>query len=220
MAVNREDTVTVTEDDDFSVQNASTIADRPSSAISSGWATPVVGGGSYPVDFKFIDGQFQIVKFLDPEATPFAAYKEHWLTQKTSGKRSYISLGANDPLVTKLGSKPREIRAFTIANLSAPNGPERQVLKATPRLYKTLYASHHNAQFGPLHRGYWALSRTGEMAAIAYQVNPVKERDLQEDWGIDIAAFGPTIADMKPYDRSIFKEPTWEELEAIADALS
>lgn len=210
----------VTEDDDFSVQNASTIADRPSSAISSGWDAPGAGGGNYPVDFKFIDSQFQIVKFLDPEATPFAAYKEHWLTQKTSGKRSYISLGANDPLVTKLGSKPREIRAFTIANLSAEGGPQRQVLKATPRLYKSLYAAHHNAQFGPLHRGYWALSRTGEMAAIAYQVNSVKERDLQEDWGIDIAAFGPLIAEMKPYDRSIFKEPTWEELEAIADALS
>lgn len=218
MAVNREDTTMVTEDDDFSVQNASTIADRPSSAISEGWSKPA--SGNYPVDFKFIDGQFQIVKFLDPEATPFAAYKEHWLTQKTSGKRSYISLGANDPLCVKLGSKPREIRAFTIANLSAEGGPQRQVLKATPRLYKSLYAAHHNAQFGPLHRGYWALSRTGEMAAIAYQVNAVKERDLQEDWGIDIAAFGPLIAEMKPYDRSIFKEPTWEELEAIADSLS
>lgn len=218
MPINRD--MTVTENDEFSVQNASNIAGRPSSAISSGWSTPASSGGGFPVDFKFIDEKFQIVKFLDPEATPFASYKEHWLTQKTSGKRSYISLGANDPLCVKLGSRPREIRAFTIANLSAPGGPQRQILKATPRLYKTLYAAHHNAQFGPLHRGYWALSRTGEMQQITYQVNPVKERDLQEDWGIDLAAVGPLVEQMEPYDRSIFKEPTWEELEAIADALS
>lgn len=215
------DNLTVTENDEFSVQNAAEITGRPSGgAVSAGWSSPSAGGGSYPVDFKFIDGQFQIVKFLDPEAAPFAVYKEHWLTQKTSGKRSYVSLGSNDPLCVKLGSRPREIRAFTIANLSAPGGPQRQVLKATPRLYKTLYATHHNAQFGPLNRGFWAMSRTGEMAAITYQVNPVKERDLQEDWGIDLASANAAIAEMQPYDRSIIKEPTWDELEAIAEALS
>jgi hypothetical protein len=221
MAINREETPIVTENDDFSVQNATEIAGRPSNAISSsGWDTPAAGGGNYPVDFKFIDGQFQIVKFIDPSATPFASYKEHWLTQKTSGKRSYISLGSNDPLCVKLGSVPRHIRAFTIANLSAQGGPQRQVLKATPRLYKTLYAAHHNQQFGPLNRNYWALSRTGEMAAITYQVNPVKERDLQEDWGIDLAAVTPIVNEMQAYDSSIFKAPTWDELEAIANALS
>jgi hypothetical protein len=219
MAINRDENVISTEDD-FSVQNAETIAGRPSGVISEGWdsATATASGG-YPVDFKFIDGQFQIVKFLDQNG-PFAVYKEHWLTQKTSGKRSYISLGPTDPLCVKLESKPRDIRAFTVANLSAAGGPQRQVLKATPRLYKTLFAAHHNAQFGPLTRGYWALSRTGEMAAIAYQVNPIKDRDLQEDWGIDIGAYAPVIAEMKPYDRSILKEPTWDELEAIANALS
>jgi len=194
MAINREETPIVTENDDFSVQNATEIAGRPSNAISSsGWDTPAAGGGNYPVDFKFIDGQFQIVKFIDPSATPFASYKEHWLTQKTSGKRSYISLGSNDPLCVKLGSVPRHI---------------------------TLYAAHHNQQFGPLNRSYWALSRTGEMAAITYQVNPVKERDLQEDWGIDLAAVTPIVNEMQAYDSSIFKAPTWDELEAIANALS
>jgi hypothetical protein len=58
------------------------------------------------------------------------------------------------------------------------------------------------------------------MAAITYQVNPVKERDLQEDWGIDLAAVTPIVNEMHPYDSSIFKAPTWDELEAIANALS
>lgn len=215
------DNLTVTENDEFSVQNATEIAGRPSGAVSSGWSTPAVGGSSgFPIDFKFIDGKVQVVKFLDPEAAPFAVYKEHFLTQKTSGKRSYLCLGSNDPLCVKLKNIPREFRAFTIVNLSAPEGPQRQILKAPPRLYKTLYATHHNAQFGPLHTGYWALGRTGEMAGITYQVNPIKARDLQEDWGIDPVAVAPLIAEMKPYDSSIIKESTWEELEAIADALS
>jgi len=208
--------------DEFSIENASQlIAARPAAGvIKSGWdaATSDTSTVNYPTEFKFIDGQFQIIKFLD-QTGPFAVYKQHWLTQKTSGKRSYISLGANDPLCVKLGSKPVDKRAFTIANLSAEGGPQRQMLIASPRLYKSLHAAEYSPQ-GPLTKNYWAVSRTGEMAQTAYHLNAVKERDLLEDWGIDIASMQGTIAAMTPYDRSAIKEPTWEELEAIAEALS
>ena len=208
--------------DEFSVENASqTLADRPATGVvKSGWdaATTENSTANYPTEFKFLDGQFQIIKFLDLTG-PFAVYKQHWLTQKTSGKRSYISLGANDPLCVKLGSRPVDKRAFTIANLSAEGGPQRQMLIASPRLYKSLHAAEHSPQ-GPLTKNYWAVSRTGEMANTAYHLNAVKERDLLEDWGIDIESMKETIAAMTPYDRSVIKEPTWEELEAIAEALS
>lgn len=224
MAINRTEEYVV-ENDEFA--NLDTpITDRPSQATStvveSGWEAAdrtIKQVGDFPKDFKFVDGEFQIVKFLDPNG-PFAIYKQHFLSQITTGKRSYVSLGANDPLCVKLGSKPEEKKAFSIANLSAAGGPQRQILTASPRLYKSLHAAHFSPQ-GPLTKNYWAISRTGKMQTTVYHINAVKARDLTEDWGIaDIDAIEAEIANMLPYDRSIIKEPTWEELEAVAASLS
>lgn len=202
------------------------IADRPeqatSSVVKSGWEAAEQSSapaGGYPVEFKFNEGEFQIIKFLDQDG-PFAVYKQHFLSQITTGKRSFVSLGANDPLCVKLGSKPEDKKAFTIANLSAAGGPQRQMLIASPRLYKSLHAAHFSPA-GPLTKNYWAISRTGKMQTTVYHINPVKGRDLVEDWGItDLEAIEKAIAEMKPFERSAIKEPTWEELEAVAASLS
>lgn len=219
MAVNSPDSYVV-EHDEFS--NAA-ITERPAQATSnnilSGWeaadkASAPVGG--YPVEFKFNDGEFQVIKFLDQDG-PFAIYKQHFLSQITSGKRSFISLGANDPLCVKLGSKPEDKKAFSLAVLTA-SGVERQMLIASPRLYKTLHAAHF-APTGPLTKNYWAISRTGKMQSTAYLLNPVKARDLLEDWGIDVTAHEAAIEALVPYEASAIKSSTWEELEAVADSL-
>jgi hypothetical protein len=219
MAVNRTDEYAV-ENDEFA---SSAIEDRPAQSTSTvvleGWdAAQSTVSGDFPKEFKFVDGEFSIIKFLDPNG-PFAVYKQHFLSQITSGKRSFVSLGANDPLCTKIGSKPEDKKAFTIANLSAAGGPQRQMLIASPRLYKSLHAAHFSPA-GPLTKNYWAISRTGKMQSTVYHLNPVKARDLQEDWGItDIDEMEKTITSMVPFDRSAIKEPTWEELEAVAASL-
>ena len=221
MAVNRTDEY-VAENDEFS---NTAIEDRPvqstSSVIQSGWEAAdkaSAPAGGYPVEFKFSDGDFQVIKFLDQDG-PFAIYKQHFLSQITSGKRSFVSLGANDPLCVKIGSKPEDKKAFTIANLSAPGGPQRQMLIASPRLYKSLHAAHFSPA-GPLTKNYRAISRTGKMQSTVYHINPVKPRDLAEDWGItDEEAIEKAIAAMVPFERSAIKEPTWEELEAVASSL-
>jgi hypothetical protein len=224
MAVNRTEDY-LPETDEFA--NLDTpITERPaqstSTVVQSGWdaaETSSAPSGDFPKEFKFNEGEFQIVKFLDPNG-PFAIYKQHFLQQITTGKRSFVSLGANDPLCVKLGSKPEDKKAFTIANLSAPGGVQRQMLIASPRLYKSLHAAHFSPQ-GPLTKNYWAISRTGKMQTTVYHINAVKSRDLTEDWGLtDIEAIEAQVAELKPYDRSIIKEPTWEELEAIAASLS
>jgi hypothetical protein len=211
----------VPEADEFASEAVNT--GRPeqatSTAVQSGWSAAeslTAPSEGYPQNFKFNDG-YQIIKFLDEDG-PFAVYKLHFLTQKTEGQRSYISLGANDPLCTQLGSKPEEKRAFSIVNLSAEGGPQRQMLIASPRLFKALHAAHFSPQ-GPLTKNYWAVSRTGKMQTTAYHINPVKPRDLMEDWQIDEAAAEAAVANAKPYTRKDLREPTWEELEAVAASL-
>lgn len=221
MAINKTDEY-LPENDEFAMTEEA-LTSRPSqtssTAVQSGWdaAEKSVALTEFAVDFKFSE-DIQIVKFID-ENGPFAVYKQHFLTQKTSGQRSYVSLGSNDPLCIKLGSKPENKKAFSIVNLSVPGGPQRQRLIASPRLYTSLHASEFS-QAGPLTKNYWALSRTGKMQTTSYHINPIKPRDLEEDWGFtDIAALEATIAEMKPFSRSDIKEPTWEELEAVAASL-
>lgn len=213
-----------TENDEFSNLDTE-LANRPAQSTSTvvleGWDAAeksVTAKGDYPTELKFTEGEFQIVKFLDPNG-PFAIYKQHFLQQKTEGKRSFVCLGPNDPLCTKLGHKPEDKKAFTIANLSAPGGPIRQMIVASPRLFKTLHAAHFSPQ-GPLTKNYWAISRTGKMQQTVYHLTPVKARDLAEDWNItNVEEIEQAIADMKPYERSVIKENTWEELDVIADSL-
>lgn len=221
MSINRTEEY-LPENDAFSLDAA--LEARPeqptSTAVQSGWEAAeklVTASGDYPTEFKFNEGEFQVIKFLDPNG-PFAIYKQHFLQQKTVGKRSYVSLGPNDPLCTKLGSKPEDKRAFTIANLSAAGGPQRQMLIASPRLYKTLHAAHFSPA-GPLNKNYWAISRTGKMQQTVYHLTPIKPRDLMEDWQINAEEAEKALADMKPYERSVIKEHSWAELEEIANQL-
>lgn len=221
MSVNRTEEY-LPESDDFTMD--ASIEDRPaqatSTAVQSGWDAAeklITASGDYPTEFKFNEGEFSVIKFLDPNG-PFAIYKQHFLQQKTVGKRSYVSLGPNDPLCVKLGSKPEDKRAFTIVNLSAPGGPQRQMLIASPRLYKTLHAAHFSPS-GPLNKNFWAISRTGKMQQTVYHLTPIKPRDLMEDWNINAEEAEKAIAEMKPYERSVIKEHTWAELDEIANSL-
>jgi len=221
MAINQ--TEYTVENDEFANIDDSLDA-RPSQATSTsvkaGWEAAAPKASStidYPKEFKFSE-EFQIVKFLDQEG-PFAVYDQHFLSQVTSGRRSYVSTGPNDPLIKLLGSKPEPKKAFTIANLSADGGVQRQQLIASSRLFKSLHSANFSQQ-GPLTRNYWALSRTGKMATTVYHINAVKSRDLAEDWGItDVEAIEAAIAEMKPFTPSDIKTHTNEELEAVARSL-
>lgn len=218
MAINRTDEYAPATDA-FDIEAINARPSQGSTAIQSGWdagesLTPKTG--DYAREFKFTDGGFQIVKFLD-ENGPFAVYRQHFLSNK-EGQKSYISLGNNDPLCVKLGSKPEEKRAFSIVNLSAEGGPQRQKLIASPRLWKSLHAVHFSPQ-GPLNRNYFALGRTGKQQTTAYHINPVKPRDLMEDWGIDEAAAEEAVKSFAPFTKDDLKMPTWDELDAIANSL-
>ena len=204
-------------DEDFDVDARP--AQSSSTSVGSGWddaeklSAPT---GDYPVEFKHSE-DFQIIKILDPDG-PFASYKLHFLQQKTTGKRSYVCLQNNCPLCEILKHRPEVKRAFTVANLSA-QPMQRQLLIATPRLYKTMHAAHFSPQ-GPLNKNFWAISRTGVKQTTVYHFNAVKGRDLAEDWNLNEDDVNKALADMVPYDKSVIRETPYQELLEIAEELS
>lgn len=191
-----------------------------STAVKSGWeaatSLTATSSGDFPVEFRCTE-EIQIIKFLDQNG-PFASYKQHFLQNKP-GKKSYVSIGDNDPLITVLGNKPEDKRAFTIANLSAPDGVQRQMLIATPRLFRALHAAEFSPQ-GPLTKNYWGLSKSGTKQTTTYHLTAIKARDLKEDWNIDAEKAEAEIAKMKCFTRADIKEHSYDELLKIAQELS
>jgi hypothetical protein len=211
----------VSEEENFSVDDRPT--QKAPTAIVSGWEaaeelTPRTEF-TFPNEFKQSETP-QIVKFIGDNG-PFASFKQHFLVGKP-GKKSYVCLnikGNNDcPLCNVLHNKSEEKRAFTIVNFSADGGAERQVLIATPRLYKSL----SNAQFspqGPLTKPYWAMSRTGEKQTTVYHLQAIKSRDLQEDWGINEAEAEAMVSSVQPFEPSLYRENSYAELLEIAQEM-
>jgi hypothetical protein len=210
----------VTDDEEFSVE------DRPqqtASVITSGWAaaedmTPKTEG--FPTECKLNDKP-QVLKFIDQNG-PFAAFKQHFLTGKP-GKKSYICLNSkgqnnNCPLCSVLHNKAEDKRAFTVINFSAEGGPQKQILLSANRLYKSL----HNAEFspqGPLTKPYWGLSRTGEKAAVVYNLQAIKSRDLNEDWNISEQEAEEFVSSATPFSASLYRENSYAELMEIAQEM-
>ena len=207
------------EDESFSVEDRPTQAtSTTSSSIQSGWEAAeqlVPVQTEFPTEYKHSE-TFQLVRFIDT-AGPFANYRQHFLKDKTEGRRSYVCLGDTCPLCLKLQDKPEVKRAFTVINLTA-KPYQRQMLIATPRLYKTLHAGEFS-QAGPLTRNYWALSRTGQKQQTVYNLMPVKARDLTEDWGLNEAETELAVAAFKPFERTEIREDSHQSLVEIAESL-
>ena len=210
---------------DLSAYVSDDIDDRPaqstasSNSVLSGWdnADAITSSTEFPTEVKFEEGKHLVFKFLD-ENGPFAIYKQHFLKQKTSGKRSYVCIGADCPLCLKLQDRPENKRAFSVVTLNGDSGMQRQMLIAGARLYQALHAAHYSPQ-GPLTKGYWAIVRLGKGPQTTYTVTPIKERDLEEDWSIDGTKAAASVAASEPYTRNLIKENTKGELDEIADDL-
>lgn len=209
---------------DFDV-DAAPEASKSSSSVREGWGAAdeqvAPTGEGFPTELKLND-QFQLIKFIDTNG-PFAVYSQHFLQQKTEGKRSYVCLGGNCPLCVKLAHRPEKKTAFSVVKI-ADGMLQRQMLIATPRLYKTLHAAEFSPQ-GPLTKNFWAINRTGKMQQTVYNLMSVKARDLIEDWGDEVGAMtiediDLALAEMKPFERTAIKDSTYAELLDLAEQFS
>jgi hypothetical protein len=185
-----------------------------SSVIQTGWAAAkkavAKSNKTFATDFRF-DEDVQLIKFIGNEPMSFM---QHWVNRP--GKKSFISIGEGDPIVA-VGSKPDQKFAFTVLNLSDED-PQLQLMIVGVRLCGQLEKLDSDKKTGPLNRPdiYWAVSKTGTGTKTSYTVNPVKERDLAEDWGIDPVAAAELIKTMKPLGAEALHTSTKAELAEIA----
>lgn len=203
--------------DDHYAEDSENASALRSSAIQSGWEAALKSAQSsqsssgYVNDFRFSEDS-QLVKFLDSE--PLAVYSQHWIER--SGKRSWTCLGNDKCPLCQIGDKAARKVAFSIANLSNPDGPVVEVLTVSSKTMQILNRYHQDRSTGPLDRLYYSMSKTGSGPKTVFNILPVKARDLEEDWGLDPAETEAVIGGFEPLTSKVISFHTAAQLEEIA----
>jgi hypothetical protein len=156
--------------------------ERPAAVAGSGWDAfdkQRSESGDFAEEFK-PDEEEVLIKFLDD--APIAVYRQHWIER--TGKKSFTCLGDRCPLCEDLGDKPRGLAAFNVIDLSDPESPVVKVWVVGTIVAETLKNYAKKEKTSPLNRDdlYFSVSRSGKGAKSSTSVNPIKERDLAEDW--------------------------------------
>jgi len=185
-------------------------------SVQAGWDSLSVfkaNNTNFPTDFKMSE-ETQLVAFL--EDGPFHTYHQFWLDGK-EGKKSYVSLGENDPLEVIAGAIPRPKVAFNVLNLSV-SPAETQILTAAQKLAELLFAMNTDPRRGPLHTSLWAITRRGTGPLTQYDVDRVRMDEL-DAWGLSADQVSQAMAEAKRYTPEDIYVASYEEHERIAREL-
>lgn len=195
---------------------------RPVGSVRKGWKGAKenqLKGGDFPDEMKITD-EAELVKFLEDE--PFASYRQHWVDNPPAGikKKSYTCL-EDDCALCDMGDRPRTLTAFNVLHLSTGGAAENKILILGNKAVGQLQGFADDPKTGPLDRLFWAISKSGKKQSTAYNFQPVKERDLEEDWEIDPEDVAQEIEDAQDrvYDHTAIQVPTKRQLRELVEGL-
>lgn len=159
--------------------------------VGKGWgdfkSRRVRSGGDFEDQYKYPEKQEEIVKVFEDQ--PFAVVNEHWLDDMPKGKRKgYLCLGKDDcPICLRLGHKPKTYCYFNVIDMREGEEPVLKYWKVAPMIADILEDYNVSERTGPINRDdlYFSVRKTGgdKKGRVQVNVNPVKARDLEEDWG-------------------------------------
>lgn len=215
-------------------------ANRPTVAAKKGTPPPGVRVGlsgaevtrksaSGGIDRLTLSSEPELFKVLgnDPDE-PFASFRQHWVSTGREGNRPYVCIGQGCPLC-ELGDSGSATYLFNILHLSGGTAPTNKCLEIRGRTYtafKEIAASRTTGKV-QFDKDFWALSKTGAKANTQYNFQPVKPRDIKDDWSdvleyFDLADMNAIIAKAKKklYDYKVIRTHTKKELRDIARYLA
>lgn len=208
------------DDDDNEDDERQTLRDH---AVGTGWDSykkQKAEVGDFPDEFKVEKEEKYVVRF--PENEPCATYKQHWIERP--GKKSWTCIGENCPLCDILGDKPRVLVVFNVIDMGYngarrdPSDPSLKIWIVGTRVAEQLKDLSKDDKSGPLTDFYYVVSKSGKQQKTAYNISPIKERDLKDDWGID-ALTDDELDDFEGqcYDSSVVQVQTRKQLLEIAE---
>lgn len=163
-----------------------------------------------------IDDKPVIVKFLEDE--PYTSYRQHWVERQ--GQKSFTCIAdmhtQGCPLCDA-GHRPSARFAFNVILLNEDGDSVVRSYEVGPRVIDSLKNFHQDPRQGPLPKHYWAISRSGKGPTSQTNHQMVRDRDLEEEWGIAPLS-EEDISKLKgqAYDASIVPIPSRSTLQGVA----
>jgi hypothetical protein len=194
-----------------------------SSPISSGWSvdrrSPVTKGDKPDKFTVSDDGEESLIAFL--ESTPFASFFQHWILVD-SRRQPRVCLGDDCPLCD-IGDRPKSADYFNVILITSDE-PKLQVWYATADPAAAIKERADNKRTSPLNKPglYFAVSkRKAKNDFFTYSVDPVKEDELEADWGV-LAITDEQISKLAEgaYTAEIVKVHSKSELRELAGKLA
>lgn len=186
--------------------------------VSSGWdgyKRAREASSDFPDELK-VDEEAMLIKLL--EDSPFATWNQHWIDE-LQGKKSFTCLQEDCPLCD-IGDKPRAMAAFNVV-LMSEGKPSVLVWKVGPMVAGQLKNLNKDKKTGPLTKFYWSVSKTTGKGKTTYNIIPVKERDLEEDWEVEPLTPKEIKRHRKSsYDNDAVDRQTRKELKRIASQVA
>lgn len=126
----------------------------------------------------------ELIKFLEDE--PPISYRQHWIDNPPNGirKKSWTCLEVDCPLCD-IGDRPSVKTVFNVVHLNTGGRPENKVLTLGVKAVNQLLGFAEDSKTGPLTKLYYVVKKTGTKQQSAFNFQPVKARDLEEDWKME-----------------------------------
>jgi len=163
-----------------------------------------------------IDDKPVIVKFLEDE--PYTSFRMHWVERQ--GQKSFTCIADMHPKGCPLcdaGHRPSAKFAFNVVLLNEDGDSVIRSYEVGPRVIDSLKIFHQDPRQGPLPKHYWAISRSGKGPTSQTNHQMVRERDLEEEWGL--APLSEEDIDglkEQAYDANIVPIPSRTTLQGVA----
>lgn len=215
--------------DEPSGRRRSSRDDDDDDTVSGGWGAWRENRqkmSNFGEEFKVEYRTKYLIRILDDE--PFATYGQHWLDDMPKGERkSYVCLGTDCPLCDMLDDNPRALALFNVIEFVEEKKGRETVM--TPKLKVWVIGSGvtqiledyaNDPDMSPLSEFYWQVSKSksGKKGPTQYQINKVKDRDVEDDWQMDLLSDAELDEfDGKKFDSDFVRKDSREDLEEIAE---
>jgi hypothetical protein len=209
------------DEDDDDVARPST----PSKRVRAGWSAgqETMDSTSQYAQALKLEEKSQIIKFL--EDAPYASFRRHWVDSLNQERkkitRAYtcpITFGDPCPLC-EIGDKPQAVSAFNVAICGDDGEVIRKSWDVGARLFNTLKSYNGDPKIGPLTRGYFLVSRSGKGGTTQYNVSPIRESALEEDYDTPIPD-PDSLKRLELYTNEIIDVLPLRKLRELADELA
>lgn len=180
---------TTTDEADEPISGVVVATGGDAASATAGWGATdrMIEQNSDFAQYLKITGEPTVIKVLDN--APYDNFVCHWIDEIQEGSKSIRCWGNADCPLCRFGDKPKKFSVcFNVITLEDPEHPALKIWEAGVKIARQLKDISLDKKRGPLNRPdlYFTIYKTQKTQKnTEYHLERIKDRDLQDEYGID-----------------------------------